>query len=390
MSWPKILCFTVMLVMATLPARAAGIEALIADLGKSPEANRQAREALLQAGKEAVPALLQSLKGYASLTDEACLRAARILRVLKEMGNDDAVPAGVDILAFVHGEGETRTLLLNETLDYLYVFFKDVRARDAYYDLVKNRPSQWLSPQKDFVRVFVMQGVAAMAQNHDPRVDDVLAVLLEKLPYEPPHPPGETGGRWTNTAWLGDDGYTPERCKTVAATYKSRTERGTCCALDDYYRERMLEERGRYRIACLELAKEYGSKRLNPSLEPLLKARRRAERDLALVAIEAVNRKEAMTAETFDKVVLVGGDILSGHVENAEFTLVTPYARLSLNRKDIKRIENAAAGNRRVIELYAGDRLTGSIPDAELKIVLKVGGQVVLKMAEVESITFGR
>jgi len=388
MPWLKMLCFTVMLVMATLPARAAGVEALIADLGKSPEANRQARAALLKAGKDAVPALLQSLGSYASLSDEACVRAARILRVFKEMGNDAAVPAGVDILAFVHGDGEARALLLNETLDYLYLFFKDVRARDAYYDLVKNRPSQWLSPQKDFVKVFIMQGVVAMAQNHDPRVDDVLAVLLEKLPYEPPRAPGEPGGRWTNTAWLGADGYSISGCMTVVATYRSRTERGTCCALDDYYRERMLEERGRYRIACLELVKEYGSKRLNPSLEPLLKARHRAERDLALLAIEALNRKETITAETFDKVVLVGGDILSGRVQNAEFTFVTPYARLSLNRKDIKRIAND--GSKRVVELIAGDRLTGTIADAELAIELKIGGHVVLKMAEVESITFGR
>jgi len=253
---------------------------------------------------------------------------------------------------------------------------------------VKNRPSQWLSPQKDFVKLFIMQGVVAMAQNHDPRVDDVLSVLLEKLPYEPPRSPGEVGGRWTNTAWLGEDGYTPYGCKTVAATYRSRTERGTCCAFDDYYRERMLEDRGRYRIAALQLAKEYGSKRLNPSLEPLLRARHRAERDLALVAIEAVNKKDAMTAETLDKVVLVGGDILSGHVQNDDFVFVTPYARLTLNRKDIKRIETD--GSKRVIELMAGDRLTGTIPDAEINIELRVGGQAVLKMVEVETITFGR
>jgi len=150
----------------------------------------------------------------------------------------------------------------------------------------------------------------------------------------------------------------------------------------------MLEERGRYRIACLQLAKEYGSKRLNPSLEPLLRARHREERDLALVAIESVNKKEAKAGETLDKIVLVGGDILSGRVQNAEFTMVTPYARLSLNRKDIKRIETDRS--KRIVELYAGDRLTGTIPDAELTIELRVGGQAVLKMVEVESITFGR
>ena len=386
----RVLCITVMFVLATLPARAAGIEALIADLDKSPEANRQAREALLKAGKDTVPALLQTVGGYASLADEACLSAARSLRVLREMGSPEAIPAGVDMLAFVHGDEETRGLLLNETLDYLYAFFKDVRARDAYYDLVKNRPSQWLSGQKDFVKLFVMQGVAAMAENHDPRVDDVLAVLLEKLPYEPPRSPGEVGGRWTKTAWLGDDGYTLSRCKTIAATYRNRTERGECCAVDGYYRERMLEERGRYRIACLQLAKEYGSKKLSSALEPLLRSRYRAERDLALVAIEALNKKDAVAAETFDKVVLIGGDILSGHVENVEFTFVTPYARLTLNRKDIKRIETDADRNKRVVELYAGDRFTGTMPDADLKIDLKVGGQVVLKMVEMESITFGR
>ena len=390
MPWLKMLCLTVMLVMTTLPARASGIEVLIADLGKSPEANRQARAALLKAGKEAVPALLQALEGYATLTDEACLRSARILRVFKDMGSDAAVPAGADILAFTHGNGQACALLINETLDYLYLFFRDVRARDAYYDLVKNRPSQWLSDRQDFVKVFIMQGVAAMAENHDPRVDDVLAVLLEKLPYEPPFSPGEVGGRWTNTAWLDDDGYTVHACKTVVATYRSRTERGTCCALDSYYRERMLEERGRYRIACLQLAKEYGSKRLIPSLEPLLKARHRAERDLALLAIEAVNKKEVVSAESFDRIMLFDGDIISGRVQNAEFALVTSYARLSLNRKDIKRIETDASGKKRVVELYAGDRLTGAIPDVELKVVLKVGGEAVLRMAEVESIAFGR
>jgi hypothetical protein len=106
------------------------------------------------------------------------------------------------------------------------------------------------------------------------------------------------------------------------------------------------------------------------------------------VAIEAVNKKDAKTAETLDKVVLVGGDILSGHVQNDDFIFVTPYARLTLNRKDIKRIETD--GSKRVIELIAGDRLTGTIQDAELKIDLKVGGHVVLKMAEVEKVTFGR
>lgn len=391
MSRLKTLVLTAMLVMTALPARASGIEALIDDLGKSPEANRQARATLVKAGKEAVPALLQTLGGYATLTDEACVRSARIVRVMKEMGSDAAVPAGADILAFTHGNGQARYLLLNETLDYLYLFFRDVRARDAYVDLVKNRPSQWLSDQKDFVTVFIMQGVAAMAENHDPRVDDVLAVLLEKLPYEPPYSPGEVSGRWTNTAWLGDDGYTPYGCKTVVATYRSRTERGTCCALDPYYRERMLEERARYRIACLQLAKEHGSKRLIPALEPLLKARHRAERDLALLAIEAVNRKDAVSAESYDKIMLYDGDIISGRVQNDEFVVVTPYARLNLNRKDIKRIETDTSGKRRVVELYSGDRLTGTMPDAELKVILKVGGGLaVLKMVEVESVTFAR
>jgi len=388
MPWLKKLCLTVMFVLAALPARASVIEALIADLGTSAEANRQAREALLKTGKDSVPALLQALGGYASLTDEVCLRSARILRVLKEMGNGEAVPAAVDILAFVKSDTEIHTLLLNETLDYLYAFFKDVRARDAYYDLVKNRPSQWLSPQKDFVKLFIMQGVAVLAQNHDPRVDDVLAVMLERLPYEPPRLPGEVGGRWTNTAWLDDDGYTPRGCKTIAATYRSRTERGACCTFDDYYRGRMLEDRGRYRIACLQLVMDYGSMSLRPSLEPLMRARHRAVRDLALVAIETLNKKGAMKVESFDKVVLVDGDILSGRVQNTEFSFVTPYARVTLDSKDIKRIESDRG--KRVVELTAGDRLTGTITDAEIVIELRVGGRVVFKMAEVESIAFGR
>ena len=139
MSRLKTLVLTVMLVMAALPACASGIEALIDDLGKSPEANQQARATLVKAGKEAVPALLQALGGYAALTDEACIRSARIVRVMKEMGSDAAVPAGADILAFTHGNGQARYLLINETLDYLYLFFRDVRARDAYVDLVLAR-----------------------------------------------------------------------------------------------------------------------------------------------------------------------------------------------------------------------------------------------------------
>jgi hypothetical protein len=78
-------------------------------------------------------------------------------------------------------------------------------------------------------------------------------------------------------------------------------------------------------------------------------------------------------------------------VQNDEFIVVTPYARLNLNRKDIKRIETDTSGKRRVVELYSGDRLTGTMPDAELTVILKVGGGLaVLKMVEVESITFAR
>lgn len=390
MQWVRMLCFMLLIVVAAETARAAETETMIADLGRSPELNKHARATLVRHGKEVMPALLQALDGYKYLTEDACLRSARILRVIREMGLDDAIPASVDILSFVQGQGANRDLLMNEALDYLYVYFRDVRARDAYYDLVKNRTSKWLSRDQDFVRLFIMQGVAAMAENNDPRVDDILAVLLKKLPYEPPRAPGEAGGRWTSTGWLGADGYTPQGCKTVTATYRTRTERGPACFYDPYYRERMLDEQSRYRIACLELAKDYGSKGLTPSLEPLLKARHRAERDLALVAIEAVNKKPVAVLEKLDKVVLVNGDILTGNVQNADFILVTPYARLTLKRKEIKTIETDAAHNRRIIELYAGDKLSGTIPEGEMKMVLKVGGEISLKMVEVESITFGR
>lgn len=387
----KILClFSVLLMLAPMAGATETVEKLIADLNGSANANRQARTMLIERGEAALPALLQEVGAYKYLTDDACMRSARAVRVIREMGSDQAVAVGVEILSFVPGQTDAQNLLLNEALDYLYVHFKDIRARDAYYDLMKNRESTWLAPEKDFLQLFVLDGIPHLYENNDLRGDEVLALLLKKLPYEAAKTPGEAGGHWTCTAWLGTDGFSREGCKSVMATFKTTSKKGPSCFYDPYYRERMMDAQCRYRIACLQLAKTYGTKKLIPAVEPLLKSWHRGERDLALAAIEAMHGKEGTSPEKNDKIILGNGDILTGTVQTPSFTIQTAYARMTLGRDAIKSIQMDASRKKAIIELYAGDRLSGTIQETEVKISLKAGAEATLKLGEVELITFGR
>jgi hypothetical protein len=380
-----ILCF-----LFPLAGAAENEGRLISDLNTSAETNAKARADLIRIGKDVLPLLLEEAGKYKYLTADDSLRAARALRVIREMGSEEAIPLCADILFLVQGEYDAQVMLLNEALDYLYANFKDMRARDAYCDLLKNHESKWLALEKDFVKLFVFNGIPLLAENDDPRVDETIAFLLKKLPYEPPKAPGEVGGRWTCMSWLASDGYTLQNCTTTVATFNKRTDRGPSCFYDAYYRERVLDARCRYRLTCLQLAKEQGSKRLIPTIEPLLKSRHRDECDLALVTIEMLNKKQDTVPEKFDKIALTNGDVLTGTIQNISFTLVTPYASVTLAKKDIKTILSDPNRNKTIIELYSGDRMSGSIQDIELKIDLKTGGETMLKMSEIESIIFGR
>lgn len=387
----KIFCLLlVLLILAPMAGATETVEKLIVDLNSSATANRQARMVLIERGTAVLPALLQEAGAYKFLTDDACMRSARAVRVIREMGSDQAVAVCIDILSFVPGQTDAQDLLLNEALDYLYAHFKDMRARDAYSDLMKNRESTWLAPEKDFLQLFVLDGISCLYENNDVRGDEVLALLLKKLPYEAAKTPGEAGGHWTCTAWLGTDGYTRESCKSVMATFKTRTQKGPSCFYDPYYRERMMDAQCRYRIACLLLAKTYGTKKLIPSVEPLLKSWHRSERDLALAAIEAMHGRDGASPEKSDKVILANGDILSGTVQNPSFTIQTDYARMTLGREAIKSIQMDASRKKAIIELYAGDRLSGTIQETEVKISMKAGGEATFNLREVEFITFGR
>lgn len=382
--------FLILVICSSMAGATDNTEKLITDLNASPALNQPARTALIGRGEAALPALLQEAGRYTFLTDDACMRSARSLRVIREMGSDQAVPVCIDILSFVPGDTDFQELLLNEALDYLYTHFEDMRARDAYYDLLKNRESKWFAPEKDFLPLFILNGIAPLYENNDLRGDDVLILLLKKLPYDGPKAPGDAGGRWNCTTWLGDDGYTREGCKTVVATYKTRTQRGPSCFYDPYYRERIMDAQCRYRITCLQLAKEYGTKKLIPAIEPLLKSWHRQERDLAMVTIEAINRKQEASTDKIDKIILVNGDVLSGTVQDTVFTILTAYGRVTLQHNAIKGILIDASRKKAIVELYSGDRLSGAIQEDEVKISLTVGGEATLKLSEVERITFGR
>ncbi len=172
-----------------------GVPVLVADLQRSPAINAAARRMLATRGEEAVPQLVDALRAcMAPGRDAGLLRAARLLRALRDLHSSAAMPLCRHILVDgeLDGPASERYALMTEALLYIGDFFDQQAARDIYIRYVMENREKYIEKlsykshwgnqgQADSLRVDIFSGLSKLVRSGDPRARDVLKYMLRTL-----------------------------------------------------------------------------------------------------------------------------------------------------------------------------------------------------------------
>lgn len=174
----------------------AEVDALIAQLHKSALDNRMARAALVKMGSRAAPHLIRKLDMPASQLrrGESALKAARLLRVLREIRSAAALPVCERILLkhYIRPSSQEGAAVLNEAIACVYALFPRKEARDIYYDFVTGDARQYLKEEvvaqhwgrggaMDRLAVDVLTGFSLMVAAGDQRIQTALTAFLDNI-----------------------------------------------------------------------------------------------------------------------------------------------------------------------------------------------------------------
>jgi hypothetical protein len=171
----------------------AEVEALIERLHISVDENEQARKQLVKLGAGATPSLLRHLEMLTShlKRGESALRAARLLRVLRDMRTPAALPVLERILIkqFLPPSTVEVSAVLNEALACVYALFPAESARTIFVKYVNGDARQYLKPEanvqhwgggeiSDRLAVDVLTGFRLMVLAQDKRTQQTLVAFL--------------------------------------------------------------------------------------------------------------------------------------------------------------------------------------------------------------------
>lgn len=183
--------------MAPRVAVDAEVDALIAQLHKSAIDNRVARAALVRIGTRAAPPLIQQLDHMSASQfrrEESALKAARLLRVLREIKSPSVLPVCERILLklYIRPSSPEGAAVLNEAIACVYALFTRKEARDIYYGFVIGDSRQYLKEEvvarhwggggaMDRLAVDVLTGFSLMVAAGDQRIQTALTAFLENI-----------------------------------------------------------------------------------------------------------------------------------------------------------------------------------------------------------------
>lgn len=96
-------------------------------------------------------------------------------------------------------------------------------------------------------------------------------------------------------------------------------------------------------------------------------------------------------AVKYDAMILKNGDAVTGTIENERFTVKASYGDMVFETDTIAKIVLEGAGNNiDVIRLKVGDKISGVVQDAKIKIKLVSGGTVEIEKDKVKEIQIRR